>query len=106
MAKYLLHGNYVGSGIKGLQKEGGSSRREAIGKLLSSLGGKLEGVYYALGDTDVYVIADLPDNVTAVAASLAVNASGAATIKTTALMTPEEMDQAAKKTSAYRAPGQ
>jgi uncharacterized protein with GYD domain len=106
MAKYLLHGNYVGSGIKGLQKEGGSSRRDAIGKLLSSLGGKVEAVYYALGDTDVYVIADLPDNVTAVAASMAVNASGAATIKTTALMTPEEMDQATKKVPAYRAPGQ
>jgi uncharacterized protein with GYD domain len=106
MAKYLLHGNYVGSGIKGLQKEGGSSRRDAIGKLLSSLGGKLDSVYYALGDTDAYVIADLPDNVTAAAASLAVNASGAATIKTTALMTPEEMDQATKKTPAYRAPGQ
>lgn len=106
MAKYLLHGNYVGSGIKGLQKEGGSSRRDAIGKLLSSLGGRVEGVYYALGDTDVYVIADLPDNVAAAAASLAVNASGAATIKTTALMTPEEMDQATKKAPAYRAPGQ
>src|SRR5262245_1558816 len=106
MAKYLLHGNYVGSGIKGLQKEGGSARREAIGKLISSLGGKVEGVYYALGDTDVYVLADLPDNTAAAAVSRCGNAIRAARIKTTALLTPEEMDQAAKKTPAYRAPGQ
>jgi uncharacterized protein with GYD domain len=106
MSKYLIQVNYVGEGIKGLLKEGGSSRRAHIEKLFKSMGGTLEAFYYAFGDTDVCVIADLPDNVTAAAIVLTVNASGAAICKTTVLMTPEEVDAAAKKTVSYRPPGQ
>lgn len=105
MARYLVHGNYVGEGISGLMKEGGSSRRDAIEKLVASLGGKLESVYYAFGDTDVYAIVELPDNATAAAASLVTNASGAVNVRVTVLLTPEEMDEAAKKAPEYRAPG-
>jgi uncharacterized protein with GYD domain len=106
MPKYLIQANYVGEGIKGLLKEGGSSRRAAIEKLVSSLGGSLESVYYAFGDTDVFVIVDMPDNASMTAVALAAGASGAVTVKTTVLMTPEEVDEAAKKTPDYRPPGQ
>jgi uncharacterized protein with GYD domain len=106
MPKYLIQANYVGEGIKGLLKEGGSSRRATIGKLLGSVGGRVEAFYYAFGDTDVFVIVDLPDNVTAAALSLTINATAAVTVKVTALLTPEEIDAAAKKTLAYRPPGQ
>ena len=105
MPKYLVQANYVGEGVKALCKEGGSSRRAAVEKLFDSVGGKLEAFYYAFGDTDVFVIADAPDNVSAAALSLAVNASGAATAKVTVLLTAEEIDAAAKKTVSYRAPG-
>ena len=105
MAKYMIQANYVGEGIKGLLKEGGSSRRDAVNKLLASVGGKVESFYYAFGDTDAYVIVDVPDNVTAAAIALTVGASGAVTLKTTVLMTPAEVDQATKKSPAYRAPG-
>ena len=105
MAKYLIEANYVGEGIKGLLKEGGSSRRQAVDKLLASVGGKVESFYYAFGDTDAYVVLDVPDNVTAAAVALTVAASGAVKLKTTVLMTPEEVDQATKKSPAYRAPG-
>src|SRR5258706_15922228 len=106
MAKYLMHANYVGEGIKGLLKEGGSARRTAAGAAIESLGGKVEAFYYAFGDTDVYMIVDMPDNATMAAAALKVSASGLVSVKTTVLMTPEEVDQAAKKTPAYRPPGQ
>ena len=106
MPKYLIQANYVGEGIKGLLKEGGSSRRAAIEKLVSSLGGSLESVYYAFGDTDVFVIVDMPDNASMTAVALAAGASGSVTVKTTVLMTPEEVDEAAKKTPDYRPPGQ
>jgi uncharacterized protein with GYD domain len=106
MPKYLIQANYVGEGLKGLLKEGGSSRRATIEKLLGSVGGRVEGFYYAFGDTDAFVIVDLPDNVTAAALSLTINATAAVTIKVTALLTPEEIDAAAKKTLAYRPPGQ
>ena len=106
MPKYLIQANYVGDGIKGLLKEGGSSRRATVEKLVQSMGGKVEAFYYAFGDTDAYIILDLPDHATVTALALTVNASGAVTVKTTVLMTPEEVDQASKKTPHYRAPGQ
>ncbi len=106
MPKYLVQANYVGEGIKGLLKEGGSSRRAAVEKLFGSLGGKVEAFYYAFGDTDLFVIADVPDNVTAAALSLTVNAAGAATSRITVLLTPEEIDAAGKKSPIYRPPGQ
>ena len=106
MPKYLVQGNYVGEGIKGLLKEGGSSRRSAVEKLAKSMGGSVEALYYAFGDTDIFVILDLPDHAAMTALALTVAASGAATVKTTVLMTPEEVDAAAKKTPTYRPPGQ
>jgi uncharacterized protein with GYD domain len=106
MPKYLFQANYVGAGVKGLLKEGGASRRAAVEKAAQSLGGTLEAFYYAFGDTDAYVVVDLPDNATATALALTVNSSGVAVVKTTVLMTPEEVDAAVKKNPSYRAPGQ
>jgi uncharacterized protein with GYD domain len=106
MSKYLIQANYVGEGLKGLLREGGSSRRAAVDKLLGSVGGRVEAFYYAFGDTDAFVIVDVPDNVTAAALSLAINATAAVTVRITVLLTAEEIDAAAKKTLAYRAPGQ
>ncbi len=106
MPKYLFQANYVGEGVKGLLKEGGSSRRAAVEKAAQSMGGTLEAFYYAFGDTDAYVIVDLPDNATATALALTVNASGVTVVKTTVLMTPEDVDAAVKKSPSYRAPGQ
>jgi uncharacterized protein with GYD domain len=105
MAKYLYQASYTAEGVRGLLKDGGSSRREAVKKMIGSLGGTLEAFYYAFGADDVYLIVDVPDNVTAAAAALAVGSSGAVKIRTTVLLTPEEMDAAAKKTVAYRPPG-
>src|SRR5437870_593234 len=105
MPKYLIEANYKGDAMKGLLKEGGSGRREAVDKLLTSVGGKVESFYFAFGDTDAYVVVEVPDNVTAAAVALTVGASGAIKLKTTVLMTPEEVDQATKKSPSYRAPG-
>ena len=105
MPKYLIQGNYVGEGVKGLLKEGGSGRRAAIEKLAASMGGSVECFYYAFGKGDVYVIVDMPDNTSMAALALAANASGAVSVTTTVLMTPEEVDVVAKKTPDYRPPG-
>jgi uncharacterized protein with GYD domain len=105
MPKYLWKANYVGEGVKGLLKEGGTSRRAVVEKMIKSMGGKLEVFYYAFGETDLYCIADMPDNVSTAAFILPIAASGAINVNTTVLMTPEEMDQAAKKTPSYRPPG-
>ena len=105
MSKYLFHGSYTEEGLKGLLKEGGSKRREATERLAKSLGGTLEAYYFAFGDSDFYVIVDVPDNVSATAASVVANVSGAVKVKTVVLLTPEEVDQVVKKTVEYRPPG-
>ncbi len=106
MSKYLFHGSYTEEGLKGLLKEGGSKRREAAEQVVRSVGGTVEAYYFAFGDNDFYIIVDTPDNASTTAASLIVNASGAVKVKTVVLLTPEEVDQAAKKTVDYRPPGQ
>ena len=106
MPKYLYHGSYTEEGLKGLLKEVGTKRREAVMKAAESLGGTLEAFYYAFGDKDFYFIVDNPDNVNAIAASLLANASGTTKVKITVLITPEEVDQAVKKTMDWRPPGQ
>lgn len=106
MAKYLLQVCYTAEGAKGLIKDGGSARRAAAQRAAESLGGRLESFYFAFGDTDAYVLADMPDHASVAAITLALAASGATTSRTTVLLTPEEMDQATRKSPAYRAPGQ
>jgi uncharacterized protein with GYD domain len=105
MPKYLIEANYVGEGIKGLLKEGGTKRRTAVEELFKSMGGTVEAFYFAFGDNDVFIIGDLPDNASAAALVLRVNATGAAKCKTTVLITPQEVDEAVKKSGAYRPPG-
>lgn len=105
MAKYLFHGSYTTDGVRGVQREGGSGRADAIGKLISGLGGTVESIYWALGKDDFFITVDLPDAVTAAAVSLAVAGSGAASVRTVALLTAQEVDQATHKSVSYRPPG-
>lgn len=105
MGKYLLQGNYAGDGIKGLLKEGGTRRRAAVEKLLHSVDGKVESMYYAFGDSDFCVIVDVPNHVSAMAAIMVANASGAVKVRTTVLLTTEEMDEAVRMTTDYTPPG-
>jgi uncharacterized protein with GYD domain len=105
MPKYLVEATYLSEGIKGLLKEGGSGRREAVDALFNSLGGKVEAFYFAFGEQDVFIIGDLPDNASAAALVIKVGAAGAAKCRTTVLLTAQEIDQAVQKTSVYRPPG-
>src|SRR5450432_926932 len=105
MPKYLFEGKYTAEGAKGLLRDGGTGRRAALEKAIAGAGGRLESVYFAFGGTDVYVLAEMPDNVSAAALALAVGQTGTASTKTIVLLTPEEVDAATKKAVAYRPPG-
>lgn len=105
MAKYLIQASYTAEGIKGVAKSGGTARVTAVEKLVSELGGRLESFNFAFGETDAFVVVELPDNVSAAAIGIAVGASGAVALKTTVLLTPEEVDRAANMTVDYRPPG-
>lgn len=105
MPKFLVTGSYSPEGLQGLLKEKASGRQAVVKELMASLGGKLEGLYYALGDNDIFVLCDCPDTITAAALSLAASSSGLVRTKVTALLTVEETDRALAMKPAYRAPG-
>jgi uncharacterized protein with GYD domain len=105
MPKYLIEVSYTVDGARGLAKDGGSKRLAAARTLMESLGGKIEAFYFAFGEHDAIVIADMPDNASAAAGALALAGSGAVTSKTTVLLTPQDMDQAVKKSGTYTPPG-
>jgi len=105
MPKFLIEASYTLDGVKGVQSAGGSSRREAVAQVAESVGGQLEAFYFAFGDHDAYVIVDVPDNESAAAVALTVNAAGGATVKTVVLLTPEQVDAAAQRSVEYRPPG-
>lgn len=106
MPKYLLESNYIGEGISGLLAEGGSGRIEALHQLVDSLGGTVEAAYYAFGETDMYIIVDMPDQASIAALALNASATGKVAVKTTVLLTPEELDAASQMSPDYRPPGE
>ncbi len=105
MPKYLVQATYTREGVEGVRAKGGSSRRDAVAETARSLGGELECFYFAFGDHDAYVVVDLPDNEAAAAVALTVNAAGGASVRTTVLLTAEQVDEAAKRSVEYRPPG-
>jgi uncharacterized protein with GYD domain len=105
MPKFLLEASLNAQGVSGVRGEGGTARRQAVKTALESVGGQLEAFYFAFGQRDVYVLADLPDNESAAAMALAVNSSGAVATRTVVLLTPEEVDAAANRSVDYRSPG-
>ena len=105
MPKYLLQVNYTLEGVKGVVAKGGSARKAAAQAAAKSAGGKIESFYFAFGGTDVFTIADLPDNAAAAAVALNVSAGGGATVKTVVLLTPEEIDTATQQKVKYTPPG-
>jgi len=105
MPKMMIQGSYTAEGTKGLMKEGASGRRAAVQKALEGIGGSLDAMYYTFGADDVVLICDLPDTISGLALSLAVNASGAVRISTTPLLSVEEVDAACKKSVSYRPAG-
>jgi uncharacterized protein with GYD domain len=102
----MVTGSYSVEGWKGVLGEGGSSRVEAVRQLVDGAGGTFESMYFTFGSDDFVMIAEGTDNVSAAALAMLVTATGAAKLKTTVLLTAEEIDAATQKALSYRPPGQ
>jgi uncharacterized protein with GYD domain len=105
MAKFLIEATYTAEGLRGLQKDKASGRKQVVVKAVEALEGKLEAFYFAMGKRDVIAIVELPDAVTAAALALAVSSSGLVRSATTALLSVEDVDRALAKKLSWRAPG-
>jgi uncharacterized protein with GYD domain len=106
MPKYLLQASYTTEGIQGLVGDSASGRRADVQAAVQAVGGRVEAFYYAFGADDVIIILDLPDNVTAAAVGLTTSGSGGVRVRTTPLLTVEEVDKALEVKMRYRAPGE
>lgn len=106
MPKYLIQANYTSEGLRGLSKDSASGRRADVQAALKTVGGKLDAFYYCFGSDDVIAIMDLPDNIAAAAMALTSSASGAVRVRTTPLLTVEDIDQALEVNTKYRSPGE
>lgn len=102
---YLFATSFRAEGVAGHLREGGVARRKYIDGVLHGLGGRLIGFYYAYGDVDLYVLAELPGNTAATAFSMHVRESGAVEPKTVVLLSPEEFDEARALKVDFRPPG-
>jgi uncharacterized protein with GYD domain len=105
MAKYLVVASYSADGIAGVLKGGGTARVKAVEKMVGELGGTVESFYFAFGGDDVYVTVELPDNIAAAALGMTVGASKAVTVRTIVLLSPADIDKAAKTNVLYTPPG-
>ena len=73
--RVVLLGCYAPHAVKGVIS--GSDREAAVQKLLDKVGGTLVSVMFTRGEFDVLVLADVPDEATAIGLTMAVQASGA-----------------------------
>ena len=105
MPKYLITAEYSPEGVEGVKSKGGSSRRDAVAAAVEGLGGKLESFHFGFGEQDAYVLVDMPDNEAVSAVALTVNSAGGASMTTTVLLSPEEVDEAAQRSVDYTPPG-
>jgi uncharacterized protein with GYD domain len=105
MATYLHIGSYTRSGAVALRDAGGSARAAAVRDAVESVGGTVQAIYWGFGASRVYAILELPDDLTATALNLAVDAAGALELETVRLHSAEEIDLAARQARSYDPPG-
>jgi uncharacterized protein with GYD domain len=105
MPRYLYKVSYSHDGLRGVMQQGAAARAEQIGQIIASNGGSMKSFDFAFGETDVFVIVELPGDTAAAALSLAVAASGTASIETVKLLTPAEVDEARGMQTGYVPPG-
>lgn len=108
MPKYITFFNYSTDAVKGMIHHP-SDRGAAAKALVESLGGTVESFYWMQGAHDGFLIAEIPDAVSAAALAAAVGSTGAITnLQTHELYDHDQqaeiVDRAAKALAAYTPP--
>ena len=106
MSRYLIEAAFTSDSFAALVK----APHDRLGQLrpvVDQLGGSIETAYFTFGESDLILIAELPDNVSAAALSMAVSAAGGVRLhRTTPLLTIAESVRAMEQASGieYRSP--
>jgi uncharacterized protein with GYD domain len=97
MAKYAFFFGYSAASWARMISAPGD-RTAAVRRMLDSVGGSLESVYWMFGGHDGFVIADIPDSVAAATVSVAAASTGAFDHSVThELLTQEQLEQALRQ---------
>ncbi len=96
MAVYLIQLGYSAEAVRAMVKTP-QSREETARAAVESVGGKLHSFHFAFGEFDAVMIAEVPNNASALATALAATAGGSMSkFHTTPLMTAAESVEAMK----------
>jgi uncharacterized protein with GYD domain len=101
--KFLFCGSYSPEGIRRLGSAGASGERKRLEKVIGDAGGVVETLYWAFGERDLYLVADLPSSVAAGGVTLAVGGAGELKLTTVFLETVDEV-QAALDSARHLSP--
>jgi len=109
VSKYMMTGGYSPESWQAMFDNPGQ-RQEAVGELVREAGGQLEAFYWTFGADDYVFIADLPDDASATALSVAMASSGKVhDQRTMKLITRDEavelLAKAKELAGKYRPPG-
>jgi uncharacterized protein with GYD domain len=109
MPLFITYASYSQSGVEGLLKNP-SDRAEVIQGLLAKAGAKLVALYMTTGSNDIVLVSEAPDGSDAVAAGMAVAATGSISkVETVRAWTSAEFKSIAEKaaglTGNYAPPG-
>jgi uncharacterized protein with GYD domain len=106
MTHYLIQASYTSQAIAAMVKNP-QDRADAVRPMIERAGGKLHGLWFAFGESDIVAIAEMPDDVSAAAISMAIGATGAmSNYRSTPLMSSGEAVEAMRKAASmgYQAP--
>ena len=104
MSYYMIQASYTAPAVATMVKNP-QDRAAAVRPMIERMGGKLHGLWFAFGEFDIVAIAEMPDNVSATAVSMAIGSSGTmSSFRSTPLMTAAEAVEAMKKAAAVTYP--
>ena len=106
MSYYLIQATYSSQAVAAMIKNP-QDRAALVRPMIEKAGGKLHGLWFTFGETDIVAIAEMPNNISAAAISMAIGASGAmSSYRSTPLMTSGEAVEAMQKAAvvSYQAP--
>lgn len=107
MRRFLYLGKYTSDGLKGLASEGGTKRRDATERLVTSIGGKILEYSFAVGEFDFVLIVEVPDDAAGLIAPILTGASGTVRVLTVPLVDPKTIDEVSARiaTATFRPAG-
>lgn len=94
MPTFLYQIRYTVEGVRGVMKDGGTTRAEATRAFMEALGGRVIHQGFTFGDHDSILLVDLPSEAAGVAAAFIGRSAGTNDITSTRVYDVSEIEEA------------